>query len=203
MSAEKIVDGSWTPAFSCAADGMITAWNPGAEKLLASSGEDTLGRKCYEVMAGSDAFGNDYCCAGCASWRMTAANKLVHPYRLTVQDRSGRSITLRVSVLAVHRPSGPQLVHLLEPVFGNGIFAVVNDDLDEGQPEWGCAQPSLTKRELQVLRHLAVGNSTDEIGRQLLISRATVRNHISRCLQKLEVHSRVEAVGVARRLDLV
>ena len=83
------------------------------------------------------------------------------------------------------------------------FLAVIDDDLDEVHPERGCAQPSLTKRELQVLRHLAVGNSTDEIGRQLLISRATVRNHISRCLRKLEVHSRVEAVGIARRLDLV
>jgi len=203
MSAEKIVDSSWTPAFACAADGRITAWNSGAEKLLANPGEATVGQKCYEVMAGCDAFGNDYCCAGCASWRMTAANKLVHPYRLTVQDQSGRSIAVRVSVLSVHHSSGPQLVHLLEAVFGNGVFAVIDDDLDEVHPEWGCAQPSLTKRELQVLRHLAVGNSTDEIGRQLLISRATVRNHISRCLRKLEVHSRVEAVGIARRLDLV
>lgn len=203
MSAEKIVDSSWTPAFSCGVDGAITAWNRGAEKLLANSGKAVVGRKCYDVMAGRDVFGNEYCCAGCASWRMTASNKLVHPYRLTVQDESGRSITLRVSVLAVHHPGGPQLVHLIEAVFGNGVFAVVDDDLDEDPPEWGCAQPTLTKRELQVLRHLAVGNSTDEIGRQLLISRATVRNHISRCLQKLEVHSRVEAVGVARRLDLV
>ena len=203
MSAEKIVESSWTPAFSCGADGVITAWNQGAEKLLANSEEAVVGRKCYEVMAGHDVFGNDYCCAGCASWRMTASNKLVHPYRLTVQDDGGRSIAVRVSVLAVHNPKGPQLVHLIEAVFGTGVFAVVPDEPDEDELEWGCAQPSLTRRELQVLRHLAVGNSTDEIGRQLLISRATVRNHISRCLQKLEVHSRVEAVGVARRLDLV
>ncbi len=203
MSAEKIVDSSWNPAFSCGADGAITAWNRGAEKLLTKSKEEVVGRKCFAVMAGRDVFGNDYCCSGCASWRMTASNKLVRPYRLTVQDDGGRSITLRVSVLAVHNPKGPQLVHLIEAVFGTGVFAVVPDEPEEDDMDWGCAESSLTKRELQVLRHLAVGNSTDEIARQLLISRATVRNHISRCLQKLEVHSRVEAVGVARRLDLV
>ena len=74
MSAEKIVEHSWTPAFSCGADGVITAWNRGAEKLLATSGKTVVGRKCHEVMDGRDMFGNDYCCAGCASWRMTAAN---------------------------------------------------------------------------------------------------------------------------------
>jgi DNA-binding CsgD family transcriptional regulator len=203
MSAEKIVEHSWTPAFSCGADGVITAWNRGAEKLLATSGKTVVGRKCHEVMDGRDMFGNDYCCAGCASWRMTAANKLVHPYRLTVRDRSGRSLTLKVSVLAVHDSQGPQLVHLIEAVFGTGVFAVVGDDLDDESEEWGCASPALTRRELQVLRHLAIGNNTDEIGRQLMISRATVRSHISRCLQKLEVHSRLEAIGVARSLGLV
>jgi len=203
MSAENIVDSSWSPAYSCGADGAITAWNRGAERLLTRPGDAVVGQKCFKVMAGRDVFGNDYCCAGCTSWRMTASNKLVHPYRLTVQDGGGRSITLRVSVLAVHDPRGPQLVHLIEAVFGAGVFAVVPEEPDEAECGWGCSPPSLTRRELQVLRHLAAGNSTDEIGRQLLISRATVRNHISRCLQKLEVHSRVEAVGVARRLDLV
>lgn len=203
MSAEKIVENSWTPAFSCGADGVITAWNRGAEKLMATSRKTVIGRKCHEVMVGRDVFGNDYCGEECATWRMTSSNKLVHPFRLTVRDRSGRSLTLKVSVLAVHHQRGPQLVHLIEAVFGAGVFAVVNDDLDDESADWGCASPSLTRRELQVLRHLAIGNNTDEIGRQLLISRATVRNHISRCLQKLEVHSRLEAVGVARRLGLV
>ena len=54
-----------------------------------------------------------------------------------------------------------------------------------------------------MLRHLAVGNSNEEIGRQLLISRAAVRDHIVHCLQKLEVNSSMEAISVARRLDLV
>ena len=203
MSAGKIVKSTWVPAFSCGADGAITAWNRGAEKLLAYSEEAVVGQKCYEVMAGRDVFGNDYCCAGCASWRMTASNKLVHPYRLSVQDQSGRSITLRVSVLAVHQAEGPQLVHLMDAVFSGGVVGVAAGDSDEVELEVGCAHPLLTRRELQVLRHLAAGNSTGEISRLLLISHATVRNHISRCLQKLEVHSRVEAVGVARRLDLV
>lgn len=203
MSAEKIVESTRTPAFSCRADGEITAWNRGAEKLFANPADAVVGRKCYEVMAGRDVFGNDYCCAECPSWRMTESDRLVHPYRLTVQDDGGRSIALRVSVLAVRTPEEVGLVHLIESVFGSGVFAVVSDELDEDEQEWGGAGPPLTRRELQVLRHLAVGNSTEEIGRQLLISRATVRNHISRCLQKLEVHSRVEAVGVARRLDLV
>ncbi|MCK5379569.1 MAG: response regulator transcription factor, partial [Acidobacteria bacterium] len=48
-----------------------------------------------------------------------------------------------------------------------------------------------------------IGYGTEEIADRLMISPNTVRSHISQCLQKLDAHSRVEAVGVARRLDLV
>ena len=202
MSAEKIVESTRTAAFSRGPDGAITSWNRGAEKLFALPAESALGRKCHKVMAGCDLFGNDYCCAECASWRMTESDRLVHPYRLTVKESGGRSMTLRVSILAVRSPEGTQLVHLLDVVFGAGVFAVVSDEYDE-ENDWGWPCSILTRRELQVLRHMAVGYSTDQIARQLLISSTSVRNYVSRCLQKLEAHSRVEAVAAARRLDLV
>jgi len=203
MSAEKIVGSTRTAAFSRGVDGVITVWNRRAEKLFAIRAESVIGRRCHEVIAGRDVFGNDYCCAECACWRMAATGRLVHPCRLAVRENGGRKLNIRVSILAVSSPDGPELVHLIEAVFGSSVFAVLSDELDGEEEEWDCAGSTMTRRELQVLRHLAAGNGTDDIARQLLISPATVRNHISRCLQKLEVHSRVEAVGVARRLDLV
>jgi len=203
MSAEKVVANTWTPAFSRGVDGVITVWNRRAEKLFAVPAESVVGRRCHEVMAGRDMFGNDYCCAECASWRMAASGRQVHPYRLTVMEDGGRKLELRVSILAVSGPDGPELVHLIESVFGGGAFSVVSDKIDEDERECGCGGHKLTRCELQVLRHLAVGNSNEEIGRQLLISRAAVRDHIVHCLQKLEVNSSMEAISVARRLDLV
>jgi DNA-binding NarL/FixJ family response regulator len=53
------------------------------------------------------------------------------------------------------------------------------------------------------LRLLSEGRSTRDIAGQLVITLTTVRNHIARCLNKLSAHSRLEAVSIARHLDLV
>jgi two-component system nitrate/nitrite response regulator NarL len=62
---------------------------------------------------------------------------------------------------------------------------------------------SLTKRQLEVLRHLAEGKSTDEIAADLAVSRATARNHIANLLAALGAHSRLQAVVIARRAGIL
>jgi DNA-binding CsgD family transcriptional regulator len=54
-----------------------------------------------------------------------------------------------------------------------------------------------------VLRHLAVGASTEQIARELNISVETVRNHIRAVLRKLGARSRLEAVAKARSQGLI
>jgi DNA-binding NarL/FixJ family response regulator len=61
----------------------------------------------------------------------------------------------------------------------------------------------LTPRELDVLRALMEGMSRTEIGAMLEISPNTVRTHIQRILRKLNVHSALNAVALARRAGLV
>lgn len=56
---------------------------------------------------------------------------------------------------------------------------------------------SLTPRELEILRHLAEGQSNKVIARHLGISDGTVKLHVKAILRKLEVHSRVEAAVIA------
>ena len=56
---------------------------------------------------------------------------------------------------------------------------------------------SLTPRELEVLRHLAEGQSNKEIARALGITGGTVKLHVRSILGKLEVRSRVEAAVIA------
>jgi DNA-binding NarL/FixJ family response regulator len=55
----------------------------------------------------------------------------------------------------------------------------------------------LSKREREVLDHLAAGHNNDEIAGLLFLSKATVRTHVQNILGKLEVHSRMEAVAMA------
>lgn len=61
----------------------------------------------------------------------------------------------------------------------------------------------LTQRELEVLRLLGAGHSTDDIARELSITRVTARNHVNKVLDKLGVNSRLQAVVIASQLQLI
>lgn len=61
----------------------------------------------------------------------------------------------------------------------------------------------LTSRELSVLRSLAAGRTTAEIAKDLHVTKATVKSHISHMLLKLELQERVQAVVVAYQTGLV
>lgn len=61
----------------------------------------------------------------------------------------------------------------------------------------------LRPRELEILRLVAEGQSTEAIAEQLIISIGTVRWHLKNIFGKLDVHSRTQAVARARALRLV
>ncbi|MBA2783302.1 MAG: response regulator transcription factor [Actinomycetota bacterium] len=63
--------------------------------------------------------------------------------------------------------------------------------------------PSLTERELEVIKALAQGKSNKEIARDLGISEKTVRNHASNIYRKLHIFDRTQAVIYAVRRGLV
>ena len=54
-----------------------------------------------------------------------------------------------------------------------------------------------------MLALLSDGQGTCEIAERLFITPATVRNHVKNLLAKLKVHSRLEAVSLARRVGLL
>ncbi|HEX8174181.1 MAG TPA: LuxR C-terminal-related transcriptional regulator [Pyrinomonadaceae bacterium] len=72
------------------------------------------------------------------------------------------------------------------------------DDL----PWWYTKDP-LSERELEVLRHVAQGLSNQEIANKLFLSSGTVKRHMSNIYQKLDVHSRTQAIDRARNLKLL
>lgn len=61
----------------------------------------------------------------------------------------------------------------------------------------------LTNRELQVLRHVALGLSNREIGNSLGISIETVKEHVQNILRKLDVSDRTQAAVWAVRRSVV
>jgi two-component system NarL family response regulator len=63
--------------------------------------------------------------------------------------------------------------------------------------------PRLTDREMEVLKLVAKGMNNRDIAKQLFISENTVKNHIRNILEKLQLHSRMEAVVYAVREKLL
>lgn len=61
----------------------------------------------------------------------------------------------------------------------------------------------ITKREYAVLEQIAEGYSNKEIAENLHVSPNTVKTHIARLYEKLEVNQRVQAVSRARDLRLI
>jgi len=79
-------------------------------------------------------------------------------------------------------------------------FASMVKKADERQQ---VPTPRLTDREMEVLRLVAKGLNNRDLAKQLFISENTVKNHIRNILEKLQLHSRMEAVVYAVREKLL
>jgi DNA-binding NarL/FixJ family response regulator len=65
-----------------------------------------------------------------------------------------------------------------------------------------AAVAELTPRELEVFRLITRGFSNAEIGRELFISDTTVKTHVTRLLQKLDLRDRAQAIVLAYRTGI-
>ena len=65
------------------------------------------------------------------------------------------------------------------------------------------ASLGLTERELEILERLASGRSLKELGKDLGVSPNTVKTHVARVYQKLDVQRRLQAIEKARALALI
>jgi DNA-binding NarL/FixJ family response regulator len=79
-------------------------------------------------------------------------------------------------------------------------FAAISKATDDKPQVPG---PRLTEREMEVLRLVAQGLNNRDIAKQLYISENTVKNHIRNILEKLHLHSRMEAVVYAVREKMI
>ncbi|WP_370617282.1 response regulator [Mumia qirimensis] len=61
----------------------------------------------------------------------------------------------------------------------------------------------LTEREVEVLTHVGLGLTNDEIGKALFLSPETARTYVSRLLSKLDARDRAQLVVLAHRAGLV
>jgi two-component system NarL family response regulator len=82
-------------------------------------------------------------------------------------------------------------------------FAALARRDGEERAEQQVPAPKLTDREMQVLKLVAKGMNNRDIAKELFISENTVKNHVRNILEKLQIHSRMEAVMIAVREKLI
>jgi DNA-binding NarL/FixJ family response regulator len=83
------------------------------------------------------------------------------------------------------------------------VTALVRDHLDRARRGEAGSMDPLTSRELEVLKLVAEGNTSDEIAELLVISRKTVDRHRANMLEKLGMRDRVELTRYAIRRGLI
>jgi DNA-binding CsgD family transcriptional regulator len=207
-----------TPALATDIGGHVVFWNHAAERLIGRPANQVLGRRCYDVLGGRDVFGNRYCHENCSVLSMSRKSEAVKGFEIVLSGTAKPEQAVNVSVLRVPgaRPENFILVHLLQPIDrasrlaraleslgarpeGNGSGSGANGQPIAAGPVSLSKVPPLTEREREILRWVAGGLQNKEIAQKLGISLATVRNHIHNILEKLDVHSKLEAVSLAFR----
>jgi PAS domain S-box-containing protein len=202
-------------AFATDEKGRITVWNQEAERLLGYPAAEVLGKNCHEVLHGLDVFGNRFCDRPCALSCMVERHETVRHFELGVRAESGQVIQGSFSIVVVPGPRAHQytMIHFLEKVDRHRevdllVRRILTEQHAPSVPITGVehATPAatvLTAREIQILRLLANGTSTQNIAESLFISVTTTRNHVQSILRKLDVHSKLEAVSLALRTHML
>jgi len=83
------------------------------------------------------------------------------------------------------------------------VSALIRDYLDRASQGEETPSDPLTPRELEIVKLVAEGHTTDEIASTLVISKRTVEHHRSHILEKLGMRDRVELARYAIRRGLV
>ncbi len=162
------------PSYIVDATGVIRWINPAAERLMGN----VVGRQNTSVVAPEET----------RRVRESFARKLAGTDKVTddavvVIGADGQRIQVEISAVAMM--DGHRMV---------GVFGQASDVVEEPAD---APPPHLTPRQVEVLRFLQRGASTEQIARELHLSTQTVRNHIRHLLSALGVHTRLEAVAVA------
>ena len=92
---------------------------------------------------------------------------------------------------------------LISPSMASKLLTEFAAMARKGEERQQMPTPRLTDREMEVLALVAQGMNNRDIAKELFISENTVKNHVRNILEKLHLHSRMEAVVYAVREKLL
>ena len=190
-------------------DYRIVYWDARAESLTGLLAEEMVGEPCYETLQGEDEGDNPFSAHLYSVMRLAQEGQSAPSYELRLFTRSGGQRWVNVSNLIVDSDEGPYLVHLVHDTqkahetleMAQGLIRVASKKDVPAQDRRNI--PELTPRQLEVLKLLSEGKSAKEIGKELYLSQATIRNHIRSLLQALGAHSQLEALAKAHKMGLL
>ena len=181
----------------------IVWWGRRAEQVLGVPPTRVVGRRCFDVFAGSLAMGRDICGPRCWAAQALRRGQTVPAFcmDLCVAGSKQRAYTLGFLV----DESGEFLAHVLrerEPTGPLPIAAQPSVVTDAAARPGRNEVASLTPRQRQVLQLIMMGATSLEVARSLCVTHATARNHVQNVLVKLGVRSRLEAALLAERASM-
>ena len=112
-----------------------------------------------------------------------------------------KEISIDEVAAAIRSVAGGQ--SLISPSMASKLLSEFATMIKRGDEKQPVPAPRLTDRELEVLKLVARGLNNRDIAKELFISENTVKNHIRNILEKLQLHSRMEAVVYAVREKLL
>jgi PAS domain S-box-containing protein len=214
---KELVDSTGDAAFAVDGAGLIAVWNAAAERVFGLTAEDAVGKLCGEILRGVDECG-PVCSRNCGVRQAVSDHRQVTNYDLQAQTPQGpKWFNVSVLVADVANSNLPYSIHVARGVDVRKRLELLMCDFivnEAGLPaeevkslnratRSPAREVNLTGRELEVLRLLAKGATTESIASQLSISRTTVNNHIQHILHKLNAHTRLEAIRRAEHAGLI
>ena len=215
----RLLTSTGDAAFVVDTDGYIVRWSQQAQELLGFSKDETLGRQCFEILAGESDSNCRVCGENCGILKHAGDHMPVPSFDVHAQTASGDRKWVNVSILKLKLGARQSLLvlHLLRDVGRQKaiesvtkkilvqIAQLADKEVEEilSAPQCHPAATDLTKRETEILRLLARGRGTNDIAEQLYISPTTARNHIQHILEKLGCHTRLDAILCASRQHLI
>jgi PAS domain S-box-containing protein len=190
-------------------DYRIVHWDSRMESLTGALAQEALGQPCYDAVMGEREDGGPFCAHGCSVMHLARAHRPVSAFEMRIRTRSGDRRWVSVSNLTVETEEGPYLVHLFRDTQGtHDALEMAHGLIQLSSKKEAPAPrrrdiPALTPRQLEVLQLLSEGKSVKEIGKELYLSEATVRNHVRSLLQALGAHSQLEVLAKAREMGIL